>query len=184
MFRIAYESLLASTSWIEELLRYIDSTYEEYVESKFSTKKAWNITTRLAKALLLDIARPRQGVAQAVQSQNVRQMMEITFYGILKSLDRMEKIQKQGFKNSPIVSSELIKVLSKNTAVEAIECLNCTITNLTRDKLKLQNEINELKTQNKSLTSLANSANNKVDQQKTNLEALKKIVNKLEAKVG
>lgn len=59
LFRIAYESLLASTSWIEELLRYIDGTYEEYVESKFSSKKAWNITTRLAKALLLDIAHPR-----------------------------------------------------------------------------------------------------------------------------
>ena len=183
LFRITYESLLASISWIEELLRYIDSTYEEYVESKFNSKKAWNITTRLAKALLLDIVRPRQGVAQAVQSQNVRQMMEITFYGILKSLDRMEAIQKQGFKNSPIVSSELIKVLSKNTAVEAIENLNCTITNLTRDKVRLQNEITDLKTQNKALSSLANSANNKVDQQKTNLEALKKIVSKLEAKV-
>lgn len=108
---MAYQSLLASVSWIEEFIRYVDSTYEEYVEAKFGPKKAWNITTRLGKALLYHIAQPRMGIAQALHNTDYEQMKALTFYDIVRSLDAMAQISKDGFRNSDIVSSELVKVL-------------------------------------------------------------------------
>ena len=36
---VAFTSFQVSVSWIEEFIRYIDSTFKEYTESKFSTKK-------------------------------------------------------------------------------------------------------------------------------------------------
>lgn len=60
-YQVAHSSLTVSISWLEELVRYIDDTYNVYVESKFNSKKAWNITTRLAKPLLGAISEPRNG---------------------------------------------------------------------------------------------------------------------------
>ena len=35
MYHVAHNSLSVSVSWLEELVRYIDDTYSEYVDSKF-----------------------------------------------------------------------------------------------------------------------------------------------------
>ena len=69
MYTVAFNSLTVSVAWIEDLIRYIDSTYKEYTESKFSARKAWSITTRLARTLLTTIDKPRSGIAQSLRTK-------------------------------------------------------------------------------------------------------------------
>ena len=84
MYTVAYASLGASVSWLEEFIRYMDETYNEYVESKFSSKKAWNITTRLARTLLSTIAEPRTGLSRSFRSRKPLQIKQAIFYSTLK----------------------------------------------------------------------------------------------------
>ena len=174
LFSVAYQSLLASISWIEEMIRYIDSTYEEYVEAKFGPQKAWNITTRLVKALLYYIAQPRMGVSQALHNTDYEQMKSVTFYGIVRSLDRMYEISKEGFRNCDVVSSELVKVLSKNTGFELIDALDKRVGSLETSDKQHNTSIKDLQSKQKETGSLASTLNNKVTGHGTRLEKLEK----------
>ena len=183
LFSVAYQSLLPSISWIEELIRYIDSTYEEYVEAKFEPKKAWNITTRLAKALLYHIAQPRMGIAQALHNTDYEQMKALTFYGIVRSLDAMAQISKDGFRNSDIVSSELVKVLSKNTGYELIDALTTRVQSLETNERSYIRDLTDFKAKFKELGSMFNTLNNKVKDHGNHLDKHKTSIKKIEDKV-
>lgn len=137
LYQVAFQSLLVAISWIEDFVRYIDEVYEEYTESKFDARRAWNITTWLAMALL-DIAVPRTRVKKAMYNKNRVQIKEITFYGSIQSLDRMTVIYKAGFKISPIVANELVKVLAKNTQVGGIERICSGLLELSNDVITVK----------------------------------------------
>ena len=80
MYTVAYASLTASVSWLEEFIRYIDETYNDHVESKFSSKKARNITTRLGRTLLSTITEPRSGLSRSFRSRKPLQIKQAIFY--------------------------------------------------------------------------------------------------------
>ena len=183
LFSVAYQSLLASVSWIEELIRYIDSTYEEYVEAKFRPKKTWNITTRLAMALLYHIAQPRMGIAQALHNTDYEQIKALTVYGIVRSLDAMAQISKDGFRNCYIVSSELVKVLSKNTGYELIDAISTRVHTLETNEQFYVKELSDFKTKFKELGSLFNTLNNKVKDHNTPVKKHKTVIKKIEEKI-
>ena len=130
--------------------------------------------------LLEHIAIPRMGVRNAFQNRNRTQMKQVTFFGTLQSLDRMVEIHKAGFKNSPIVASELVKVLAKNTQVEAIETLKGEASSLHSSLQKVKNDVIEVRNKVAESTKLSNSANNKADQTKDNVQNLTKRGKKLE----
>jgi len=48
MYYLANKSFTESCAWVMSLVRFIEKTYKDYVRAKFSTAKAWHITTRLA----------------------------------------------------------------------------------------------------------------------------------------
>ena len=50
-------------------------------------------------------------------------MAKFIFYSVLKSLDVMGEIQTVDYRDSPVVSAELVKFLSLNTSVEAVDKL-------------------------------------------------------------
>ena len=177
LYQVAYQSLLFSTSWIEDFVRYIDEVFEEYTESKFDPRRAWNVTTRLAMALLEDIAVPRTGVKSAMQNKNRIQMKEITFYSSILSLDKMTAIYKAGFKNSPVVTNELVKVLAKNTQVVIIECLRTEVSNMA-------DGFRDIKVKTIEAKQLANAANNKSDAVTSDIDRIGKRMQKLEQRKG
>ena len=180
MYQLAYESVLFSVGWLEDLVRYIYETYKEYTETRLNAKKAWSITTRLARALLNDISKPRNSIRSSLKTQNKKQMKRVSFYGSLKSLDRMMDISEVGFKNSPIVSNELVKVLAKNTNIAAIEQLQIEFKGLQHENDRLRSELAEVKSKAIESSKIANGANNKSDTAKNDVAALTKRVQKLE----
>ena len=183
MYHIAHTSLSVSVSWLEELVRYIDDTYSEYVDSKFSAKKAWNVTTRLAKTLLSSISQPRNGLSKSFRTRKPWQIKNAIFYSSLKSLDLMQKISQGGFKNSPIVAHELVKFLSKNTNMEAIEHLKSEVKDLKEELRKLKSSLSDTNSKLNSVQSMTNSVNTNSATNKSSINDLKGKVKKLEDKV-
>ena len=107
-------------------------------------------------------------------------MKLLSFYGSLKSLDRMLAISEIGLKNSPIVSNELVKVLAKNTNIAAIEQLQSEFKGLQQENDRLRSELAEVKSKAIEASKIANGANNKSDAAKNDVAALTKRVQKVE----
>ena len=49
-------------SWTEDLMKFIDDTYNTYHLVHFGSDKAWHVTTRLASKLIQIVAQPRIGM--------------------------------------------------------------------------------------------------------------------------
>ena len=112
-------------AWTYELINYIDVTYAEYSEGKFGTKKLWHITTKLATALILEVSKPRESTFDQLQSDSDSSMFNarVVFYNTPRALDVMSEISAVNFANHPAVSTELVKFLSLNTAIDAVDQL-------------------------------------------------------------
>ena len=180
MYTVAFNSLTVSVAWIEELIRYIDSTYKEYTESKFSSKKAWSITTRLAKTLLTSIDKPRSGIVRSLRTKKPLLMKQSIFYSTIRSIDEMQKLSLGGLKNSPVVANELVKFLAKNTNVDAIDSLNTEVSNLREENKKLKSLVSELSTKVTEAVKNINNCNNSVANHKNLIGGLDKRIQKLE----
>lgn len=183
-YHVAHTSLTVSVAWLEEFVRYMDDTYTDYVDSKFNSKKAWNITTRLSKTLLDAISEPRNGLSKSFRTRKPWQIKNAIFYSTLQSLDIMQKISQAGFKNAPILSQELVKFLAKNTNVEAIDRLSGEISSLRSENTKLRADLKESSAKSTQALSLANTVNNKSDQLKSSIADHAKRLKTVEAKVA
>ena len=80
-------------------------------------------------------------------------------------------IKRHGFKDDPLVSSELIKFLAVNTGIESIKCLGNKV-------VLLQNELTETKKAALLATKAATSGSNKIDELKSALAGLTNRVDK------
>ena len=180
MYTLAFNSLTVSVAWIEDLIRYIDSTYKEYTESKFSARKAWSITTRLARTLLTTIDKPRSGIVRSLRTKKPLLMKQSIFFSTIKSIDEMQKLSQGGLKNSPVVAIELVKFLAKNTNVDAIDTLNSEVSTLKEENKKLKSLVNELSTKVTEAVKNINNCNNSVANQKNLIGGLDKRIQKLE----
>ena len=87
----------------------------------------------------------------------------------------MSEIAALDYRDSPIVSTELVKFLSLNTSVEAVEKLERQSETFTSSVKDLTKEV--------SMTAKsAHSAANKADELKKVIESLRKRIDKLESK--
>ena len=182
MYSLAILALKTSVSWLEAFVRFIDETMKEYTQAKFSETKAFNVTTRLAKSLLLHIAEPRQGVSMNFQATNIKQIKQLVFYHTLLSLDKMVELQTKGFSNSAVTQAELVKFLSKNTQMDAIQTLKTQTGSLGKDVSNLRKELKEILAKVNETNKLANSTNNKIDLLKSTVDSHSKRLTKLEHK--
>ena len=91
----------------------------------------------------------------------------------MKSLDVMSDIQAVDYRDSPVVSTELVKFLSLNTAVDAVDRLEVQSDNLVV-------EVNQISTDLKQAVKIAGVVGNKGDELKKAVDAIRKRVDKLE----
>jgi len=169
-------ALTESVAWVDSLVKFIDDTYNEYSRSRYGTKKAWNITTRLAKSLIEKVATPRNSIHNSFKIKNPAQVSKAITYASLRSLDLMMTITQSNFKNSPIITAELSKYLALNTNYEAVEQVQKKLSTMESDNATLKKDV-------KSAISSANTAGNKFDSTiKPQLEDFKKRIRALESR--
>jgi hypothetical protein len=172
-YNLAVLSLTESISFIEGFMKFIDDYMKHLTQAKFGVKKAFHVTTRLAKGMWIALAEPRNGVMKMFKAGSLPQIGSTIFWANLRSLDRAMSIKRNGFKNDPIVSGELVKVLAVNTGIETIEVLETKVKDL-------QGELGQAKANAAASIKAATSASNKADKNKTRLEAFKKRFEKVE----
>ena len=80
-------TLTESIAWVEDIIKFLDDTYKEYVLARFGKRKAWHISTRLAKYLVEEVAQPRNSLQNTFKAGNPNQIAKVMFYSTLKSLD-------------------------------------------------------------------------------------------------
>ena len=175
IYSLALTSVTESVSWILGLINYIDETYAQYSSGKFGNKKAWHVSTKLATALIQDVGAPRRGVMNSFQAGAAQTINQIIFYSTLRSLDKMTLILAKNYRDAPAVSTELVKFLSMNTSVEAVD--------------RLVEQMREVQTNNTTMTKLVASVvkdsgtvGNNADKLKAEITELKKRLHKLETK--
>jgi len=169
-------ALTESVAWVDSLIKFIDDTFNEYSRSRYGSKKAWHITTRLAKSLIDKVATPRNSVHNSFTIKRPSQVSKAIAYSSLRSLDLMMNISAVNFKNSPIITAELSKFLALNTNYEAVEQVQKKVTSIESDTLAMKKDV-------KSAISAANTAGNKWDSSiKPQLEDFKKRIRALEAR--
>jgi hypothetical protein len=169
---LAILSLASSITFANGLISFIPDTYKEYTLAKFSPSKAWSITTRLARRIISHVAQPRIGVQKTFKAGNPDKIGEAIFWLTLKSLDLMVEITKGGFRDSPIVASELVKFLALNTGFDALDALTSS-----NEKLKI--EVADLKKIITGTSKTLVTDANKLNDQKSLIENLTRRLAKL-----
>ena len=172
MYHVALDSLTTTVAWATRFFAYIDKTYKTYSEGKFGPKKAWHVATKLATALLLEMSKPREGTFDTLESGAENKILNarVVFYNTLRVLDVMNEISECNFGDHPTVSQELVKFLSLNTSVEAVDTLTV--------KMKLtEAKVSSLESDTKGAMRTATTIGNKCDTLSGQLkDALKRIV--------
>jgi len=169
-------ALTESVAWVDSLVKFVDDTYNEYSRSRYGTKKAWSITTRLAKSLIEKVASPRNSIHNSFKIKKPAQVSKAITYASLRSLDLMMSITQVNFKNSPIITAELSKYLALNTNYEAVEQVQKKLTSIEAENIAMKKDV-------KSAVSAANTAGNKLDSSlKPQLEDFKKRLRALESR--
>jgi hypothetical protein len=72
VYAVACLALSNSVSIIESLIKFIDTFVKQLTTAKFSIKKAFHVTTRLAKRILTKMYEPRQGVLKLFKAGNIK----------------------------------------------------------------------------------------------------------------
>ena len=106
---------------------------------------------------------------------DAQQVNGVIFYAVLRSLDRMALILAKNFKDAPAVSTELVKFLSMNTSVEAVN-------KLTEQTATFKTSLEEMQRKLNTVVKDCGTVGNKVDSGKNELTAVKARVFKLENK--
>ena len=140
---------------------------------KFGVVKSWHVTTKLAIALIQEVGKPREGALNSFEAGDAQSTAKVVFYSVLKSLDVMSDIQAVDYRDSPVVSTELVKFLSLNTAVDAVDRLEAQSDNLV-------DEVKQISTDLKQAVKIAGVVGNKGDELKKAVDAIRKRVDKLE----
>ena len=118
------------------------------------------------------MSEPRNRVLGTLKVGDSIQIGESIFWAQLQSLDVGMAIKAQGFRNNPIVASELVEFFAVNTGFESIVQLDKRVT-------YLESSFAEVKKSAMSAEKAAASAANKADDVKKLVDQLQKRVVKL-----
>ena len=177
MKALGLQSLSVTIAWCISFIDYLGETYEEYAAGKFGARKAWHVTTKLGLSLIREIAKPRAGTINAFTAGDQQKVACHVFWSTLQSLDKMAEVLQYQFKNHPVVSTELVKFLSLNTSVEAVDKLTVQHTTFIKELGDFKKELREVKGN-------SSTNGNKVTEFGPKISALIKRVEKVEAKVA
>jgi ubiquinone biosynthesis protein UbiJ len=170
---VATMALTESVAWIEGFIVFIDDYHRDLTKAKFGTKKAWHVATRLGKRILEEVAYPRNGVSNSFEAGNNEQVCQRILWAVLRAHDIMARYKRNGYKDDPTVSAELVKFMAVNTGFEALEVLAVKVQNMEADVVTSKKEAAAAK-------KAADSAANKTDELKKFCDLLVKRIAKLE----
>ena len=124
-------------------------------------------------ALIVEVGRSKQGTLNSVEAGDAKSMAKVIFYSLLKSLDVMSKIQALDYRDSPVVSTELVRFLTLNTSVEAIDRLEEQYESLVENVKQITKDMVQA-------SKAVSSVGNKGDELKRAVDSIRKRVEKLE----
>lgn len=169
LYQVAVMSVSDTVSLITNLIRFMETTSRTYVRAKFSTKKAWYITTRLTKRIIFKIAKPRHGILETFKAGKPPHIDKLIFFSSLKCLDIMNEISRLKIENDPCVSNELVKFLSLNTEYDNIKQLE-------KDNNELKVEIATARRETKEAVETASTLGSKLDSLRSLVDGTNKRV--------
>jgi hypothetical protein len=172
-YAIATMALTESVSWLEGFIVFLDDYYRDLTKARFGSKKAWHVTTRLGRRMLLEIAVPRNGIQNSFQAGRNDQICQRIIWSVLKAHDIMARYKRHNYKDDPTVSSELVKFLAVNTGYEALDILTGKMASMETDVAAMKKDV-------AAAIKAASSAANKADEGKKVYDLLAKRVAKLE----
>lgn len=175
-YALAKLSLAESLLFIDGLLNFVDETYREYIQTRFGKAKAWHVATRLAKRLLLQVAKSREGVYKLFKTGRVDLIAPEMFWASLLSLDEMVEIRQLNFKNSWVVSSELVKYMASNMDFESVKLLTAETSRIKETVSRISDRVEEMNRTSKTLA-------NKVNENETAIKHLKNEIANLRKKL-
>ena len=90
---------------------------------------------------MTEVSKPREGALHSFVAGDKVAIGKVIFYTTLRSLDVMGEIAALDYTDSPVVSTELVKFLSQNTAVESVDKLVITSAELTTNVRQLTTDM-------------------------------------------
>ena len=120
------------------------------------------------------MSKPRESTFDQLQSDGDSSNFNarVVFYNTLRSLDVMSEISSVNFADHPAVSTELVKFLSLNTAIEAVDQLVSKTSTLETSVCQMQKDVG-------GAVRTITTVGNKHDTLSTQVKELTKRVNKL-----
>jgi hypothetical protein len=91
-----------SILWIEAFIIFIDDTYDEFTQAKFSAVRVWSLITRLAYRFLVEVSTPWNGVKQMFTTGPNDLIAKQIFWSVLQSHDLMANYKDNSFKNDSL----------------------------------------------------------------------------------
>ena len=180
-YQLAVASLSSSVAFVESIIQFIDDYVKHLTLAKFSNKRAFHVTTRLAKRILLEVYKPRMGVAKTFKTgvKGVDVIAQKIFWASMQSLDIAMEIRRVGIMEHHLVASELVKFLAVNTGIEAIEKLQ---TQVDQGQKTIQEAAKAAKEAGASAKTTANQLVDKLAAQTRLIEGLQRRLKALEDK--
>jgi hypothetical protein len=125
MYTLAMMSVTDTVRFITGLFSYMEKVFREYSASMFGEEKAWHVATLLAKKIIELVEEPGRGVIGKAKTLDRKKNCEVITLAALRCLDRMMYVRSLDFESVPAISSELVKFVAWNNALELVESL-CT----------------------------------------------------------
>jgi hypothetical protein len=172
-YAVATMALTESLAWVEGFIVFLDEYQRDLSRAQFGVKKAWNVSTRLGRRILEEIAQPRNGVLNSFEAGNSTQVCQKVFWAVIRSHDIMARYKRNGFKDDPTVSAELVKFMAVNTGFEALDALVVKVKTMEAD-LALSKKASA------EAIKAAAAAANKTDEMRKAFDLLSKRIGKLE----
>ena len=113
----------------------------------------------------------------AFEAGDAQQINQVIFYAVLRSLDKMTLVVGQNYKDAPAVSTELVKFLSMNTSVEAVD-------RLVEQSADLKSSYADMARKVAAASNTSTTVGNNCNKLKEEVADLKKRIVKLEQKRG
>ena len=122
----------------------------------------------------MEVSKPRESTFDQLQSdfESTTFNAQVVFYNTLRALDVMSKISSVNFTDHPAVSTELVKFLLLNTAIDAVDQLVLKTSSIEASLCTVQKEVS-------GATRTITTVGNKHDNLNTQVKELIKRVNKL-----
>jgi hypothetical protein len=172
-YAIATMALTEAIGWMEGFIVFLDDYYRDLSKARFGTKKAWHVTTRLGRRMLLELSMPRNGVQHSFSPGKNDQICQRIVWSVLKCHDIMARYKRHSYKDDPTVGSELVKFLAVNSGFEVLDSLKVDMAAVKVDLATVKKDVN-------AAIKASGAAANKADEGKKVQDALIKRVMKLE----